>query len=108
MGVLADESADANIVATDIVSQCEHGFDSPGWLVTTSRALAEEVMTLIPKLIEELPKDTAAGVSWRDYGEVILCETREEAVKVSDEYAAEHLQVLCSDLEWWHTRLGNY
>ncbi|MGE0358123.1 MAG: histidinol dehydrogenase [Burkholderiales bacterium] len=110
VAVIADETADAAIVATDLVGQAEHGHESPAWLFTTSRALAEEVMRRVPALVEALPptaKD-AAGAAWRDYGEVILCDTREEMAEVSDRYASEHLEVHAADLDWWLSRLTCY
>lgn len=110
VAVIADDSADALIVATDLVGQAEHGHESPAWLMTSSRRIADEVQRLMPSLIDALPATArdAATAAWRDYGEVILCDTREELVKVSDEYACEHLEVHCSDLEWWHENLTNY
>ncbi len=110
VAVLADDSADALIVATDLVGQAEHGHESPAWLITNSRRIADEVSALMPKLIQTLPPTArdAAGAAWRDYGEVVLCETREEMVQVSDEYACEHLEVHCADLDWWHQKLTNY
>lgn len=110
VAVIADESADAALVATDLVGQAEHGHESPAWLFTTSRALAEQVMTRVPALIAALP-DTArdaAGSAWRDYGEVILCATREEVAQVSDRYASEHLEVHARDLDWWLANLTCY
>ncbi len=110
VAVLADETADPMMVAVDLVGQAEHGHESPAWLFTSSRKLAEEVMALTPKLISELPPTArdAATAAWRDYGEVILCDTREELVEVSDRYASEHLEVHCSDLDWWLENLTNY
>ena len=110
VAIIADETADARIVAIDLVGQAEHGFDSPAWLVCTDAALAKEVLQLVPALIDDLP-DTAkqaATAAWRDYGEVVLCDTREEAASVSDEYAAEHLEVHAKELPWWQQRLKNY
>ncbi len=108
--VIADETADAEIVATDLVSQAEHGPNSPAWLVTTSRELAEAVMALMPGLIEDLPgpNQGAARTAWADYGEVVLAESREEAAAVSDGYAPEHLEVQAADPDWWLKRLRNY
>jgi sulfopropanediol 3-dehydrogenase len=110
VAVIADESADPLIVATDLVGQAEHGHESPAWLITSSRRIAEEVSALMPKLIEALPPTArdAAGAAWRDYGEVVLCDTRAEMVEVSDRYACEHLEVHCADLDWWHANLTNY
>ncbi len=108
--VIADDSADAHIVAVDLVSQAEHGINSPVWLFSTSRRVADEVLEWMPKLIDDLPPSAkqAATAAWRDYGEVVLCDTREEVVTVSDKYGAEHLQVLADDLDWWHANLSTY
>jgi sulfopropanediol 3-dehydrogenase len=110
VAVIADDSADPAIVASDLVGQAEHGHESPAWLFTTSRALAEEVMRLMPVLIETLPPIArdAAGAAWRDYGEVIVCDTREELAAVSDKYASEHLEVHTRDLDWWLANLTCY
>jgi sulfopropanediol 3-dehydrogenase len=110
IAVIADETADPHVVAVDLVGQAEHGHESPAWLFTTSRELAERVMQAMPALIDDLPPTArdAAGAAWRDYGEVVLCGTREEVVAVSDRYAAEHLQVQTSDLDWWLENLTNY
>ena len=108
--VLADKSADPHIVATDLVSQAEHGYNSPVWLVTDSNDLAEDVMNRIPKLINDLPdlnRDNALA-AWRDYAEVIVCADREEMAATSDEYAPEHLTVQAEDLDWWRGRLSCY
>ncbi len=108
--IIADETADPDIVAADLVGQAEHGFDSPVWLITTSRTLGEAVIARVPALIEALPDlaRAAATVAWRDYAEVVVCDSREEAVAVSDRYACEHLQVLAQDLDWWLDKLTNY
>ncbi|AEG93829.1 histidinol dehydrogenase [Ramlibacter tataouinensis] len=108
--IIADGGADPAIVTADLVGQAEHGPDSPVWLITTSRTLGEEVMRRAPEVIAALPElaRDAATAAWRDYAEVVLCGTREEAVEVSDRYACEHLQVMASDLDWWLDRLTNY
>lgn len=110
VAVIADAAADPLIVATDLVGQAEHGHESPAWLITNSRSLADEVIRLMPQLIDALPPTArdAAGAAWRDYGEIVLCDTREEMVRVSDDYASEHLEVHCADLGWWHENLTNY
>jgi sulfopropanediol 3-dehydrogenase len=108
--ILADASADAEIVAADLVGQAEHGYNSPVWLVTDDRSLAEQVMARVPELIDTLPevnRDNAAA-AWRDYAEVILCADREEMAATSDEYAPEHLTVQAQDLDWWLSRLSCY
>ena len=110
VAVIADETADAEVVAIDLVGQLEHGHESPGWLFTTSKKLAEKVMKLVPQYIEKLPptaKD-AAYCAWRDYGEVILCDSREEVIQISDEYSSEHLEVHCQNLDWWLDNLTCY
>lgn len=108
--ILADNTADPHIVATDLVSQAEHGYNSPVWLVTDDRALAEDVMARVPVLIEDLPRVNRenAAAAWRDYAEVILCEDREDMAACSDEYAPEHLTVQAEDLPWWLDRLSCY
>ncbi|MBM1555522.1 histidinol dehydrogenase [Sulfitobacter mediterraneus] len=108
--ILADASADAHIVATDLVSQAEHGYNSPVWLVTDDRKLADNVMAMVPGMIDDLPpvnRDSALA-AWRDYAEVVLCADREEMASVSDIYAPEHLTVQAEDLPWWLNRLTSY
>lgn len=108
--ILADNTADAHIVATDLVSQAEHGYNSPVWLITDDRALAEKVMELVPGLIDDLPDTNRenAFAAWRDYAEVIVCEDRVDMAKCSDEYAPEHLTVQAEDLDWWLENLTCY
>ncbi|WP_425044231.1 histidinol dehydrogenase [Primorskyibacter sp. S87] len=108
--ILADQQADPFIVATDLVSQAEHGYNSPVWLVTDHRPLAEEVLRLVPGLIADLPELNRenAAAAWRDYAEVILCSDREDMAATSDEYAPEHLTVQAADLDWWLSRLTCY
>ena len=108
--ILADGSADADIVAADLVGQAEHGYNSPVWLVTDHRPLAEAVMEKVPGLIETLPDTNRenATAAWRDYAEVVLCGTREEMAATSDDYAPEHLTVQAKDTAWWRDRLKCY
>jgi sulfopropanediol 3-dehydrogenase len=110
IAVIADATADAEIVAADLVGQAEHGHESPAWLIALDRALAKRVMARVPALIAALPPTArdAASAAWHDYGEVVLCDSREEAAQVSDGYASEHLEVHCADLDWWRRRLLNY
>ena len=110
VAVIADDSADPEIVASDIVGQAEHGHESPAWLFTTSENLARAVMKRVPELIATLPPIArdAAGCAWRDYGEVMLCDTREEMAALSDRYASEHLEVHTRDLDWWLANLTCY
>jgi sulfopropanediol 3-dehydrogenase len=108
--ILADETADPHIVAWDLVGQAEHGYNSPVWLATTHRPLAEKVMDLVPQLIGTLPEVNAqnATAAWRDYAEVIVCDDREAVATESDRIAPEHLTVMAADLDWWLGRLTNY
>ncbi len=108
--VIADDTADPVIVTADLIGQAEHGPDSPVWLFTSSRRVGEAVIALAPAAIEALPElaRAAARAAWRDHAEVLLCDTREELVEVSDRYACEHLQVMAADLDWWLATLRNY
>ena len=110
IGIIADESADPEIVAYDLVGQAEHGYNSPAWLFTTSEKLANDVMKIVPQLIEDLPElpRTSAEAAWKDYGEVVLCNTDEEMAKISDEYAPEHLELQTKNDKWFHDKLKNY
>jgi len=106
--IIADKTADYMTVAIDLVSQAEHGYDSPVWLFTDSRALGEKVLEVMPKIIADMPNPEVPESSWRDYGEIILCESREELCRVNDQYAAEHVQVIAEDLDWWVANLTSY
>lgn len=108
--IIADETADPDIVAADLVGQAEHGYNSPAWLIALDKGLAEKVLELVPPLIDALPEENArnARAAWADYGEVVLASDRASAVKKSDEYAAEHLEIHCADLDWWLKSLRNY
>ena len=108
--VLADATADSMIVAVDLVSQAEHGYNSPVWLVTDDEILARNVMDIVPDLIADLPELNRqnAEAAWPDYAEVIVCADREEMAACSDDYASEHLTVQAGDLDWWLGRLLCY
>lgn len=107
-GVLADASADPFRVATDLVGQAEHGPTSKVVLFSTSRAVAEEVRDLVPRLCADLGPESAAGAAWRDFGEVLFCRDREVAAAASDDYALEHLQVMTGCDDWYLERLRDY
>ncbi len=108
--VIADETADPDVVTWDLVGQAEHGYNSPAWLITLDRSLADKVLERAPRFLAELPdlNRENATAAWRDYGEIICVDSRKEAVAVSDRYAPEHLEVHCADLDWWLASLRNY
>ncbi len=108
--ILADETADPHIVAWDLVGQAEHGYNSPVWLATTHRPLAEEVMALVPGYIDTLPELNRenATAAWRDMAEVMIVSDREGLAQVADEIAPEHLHVQAADLDWFLNRLRCY
>lgn len=106
--IIADDSADPMTIAVDLVSQAEHGYDSPVWLFTTSRRIGEKVAELMPKVAADMPNQEVVQSAWDVHGEIIFCESREECVRVSDEYASEHLQILAEDTDWWRDNLKNY
>ena len=106
--VIADETVDAEMCATDLLGQAEHGPDSPAILITTSRKLAEETMREVDRLLEILPTAPIARVAWENWGEVILCADEEEMAQVSDHIANEHVQVMTRDPDWFLHRLVNY
>lgn len=106
--VIADASADPMTVAIDLAGQAEHGTNSPVWLFTTSRDLAEAVNRIMPKLAKDFPSGDVIAAAWENHGEIVLCDNREEVCEVSDRYASEHLQVIAEDLNWWKDRLTNY
>lgn len=106
--IIADETADPMTIAVDLVSQAEHGTNSPVWLFTTSREIGEKVLDIMPHVIADMPNADVCEAAWRDHGVIVLGDTREEIVRVSDEYACEHLQVMAQHLEWWKDNLNNY
>ncbi len=106
--VIADDTADAEMVAVDLLGQAEHGPTSPATLITTSRALAAALPAEIERQLKVLPTADVAGVAWRDYGEIILVDSTEEAVREADRIAAEHVEVLTRDPRWFLERMKNY
>lgn len=106
--VVADKTANPMFVAVDLVSQAEHGYESPVWLVTDHEPLAQQVLKLVPKIIDDLPQPEVATAAWRDFGEVVLCADRNEMLDVADQYACEHTHVMATDLDWWRLHLRNY
>jgi sulfopropanediol 3-dehydrogenase len=106
--VVADETADAEMVATDLLGQAEHGPTSPAILVTTSETLAAETLVEIERQLKVLPTADIASVSWRDYGEIILVDSREEAVREADRIASEHVEILTADPDYFLHHMTNY
>ena len=106
--VIADETVDGEMCATDLLGQAEHGYNSPAVLVTNSRKLANETIDWIARLLEKLPTADTAAVSWKDYGEVILCDTYEEMLAVADDIASEHVQVMTDRDDWFLDNMTCY
>lgn len=107
--LIADESADCTLLAYDLLGQAEHGVDSPAVLVTLSREIGEQTIKEVEEILAGgYPTAEVAAKSWRDFGAVVYCESREAAAAFSDQMAPEHLEVHAQDLLWWHDRLRNY
>jgi sulfopropanediol 3-dehydrogenase len=106
--VIADDTVDAEICATDLLGQAEHGYNSPAVLVTNSRKLAEATLKEIDRLLEILPTRDTASVSWRDYGEVILCADHDEMLAVANDIASEHVQVMTDRDDWYLEHMTCY
>jgi sulfopropanediol 3-dehydrogenase len=106
--VIADETVDAEMCATDLLGQAEHGYNSPAVLVTNSRSLAEGTLAEIDRILKILPTAETATASWRDYGEVILCDTYEEMLQVAEDIASEHVQVMTDRDDWFLENLRSY
>ena len=107
--VIADETAaDAEICATDLLGQAEHGYNSPACLITNSRRLAEATLAEVDRLLEILPTADTAAVSWRDYGEVILCDSHDEMLTVANDMAYEHVQVMTDRDDWYLAGMHSY
>ena len=106
--VIADDTVDAEICATDLLGQAEHGYNSPAVLVTNSKKLAENTLTEIDRILEILPTAETAKKSWEDYGEVILCDNYEEMLEVSNDIASEHVQVMTDRDDWFLEKMKSY
>ena len=106
--LIVDETVDAELCATDLLGQAEHGLDSPASLVTNSRRLAEETLSEVERLLEILPTAETASASWRDYGSVILCGTYEEMLQAAEGIASEHVQVMTDRDDWFLERMTSY
>lgn len=106
--VIADETCDVEMAATDLLGQAEHGFNSPSVLLTTSAELAEGLPAEIERQLETLETADIAGISWRDYGQIILCNSDAEMVQVANEMAFEHVEVITKDVDYFLNNMKNY
>ena len=106
--VIADDSVDAEICAVDLLGQAEHGPTSPAVLLTTSATLAQATLVEVERQLQRLPTASIAGAAWKDYGQVIVCDDDEEMVRVADEIASEHVQVMTRDPDYFLNRMTNY
>ena len=106
--VIADDTVDAELCATDLLGQAEHGYDSPAFLVTNNKKLAEDTLSEIDRILKILPTANTASVSWKDYGEVILCGSYEEMLNVANDIASEHVQVMTNRDDWFLANMHSY
>jgi len=106
--IIADETVDGELCATDLLGQAEHGYDSPAILLTISKKLAEETLNEVERILKILPTADTAAVSWRDYGEVILCESYDEMLKTANDIASEHVQVMTDRDDWFLENMTSY
>ena len=106
--VIADETVDAELCATDLLGQAEHGYNSPAVLVTNSQKLADETLNEIDRILAILPTADTAGVSWKEYGEVVVCDTYDEMLLVANEIASEHVQVMTDRDDWFLENMHSY
>ena len=106
--VIADETVDAEMCATDLLGQAEHGYNSPACLITNSESLANDTIKEIERLLKILPTSDTASASWRDYGDIVLCDTHEEMLSVANEMAYEHVQVMTDRDDWYLEHMHSY
>jgi len=106
--IIADSNADPTSIAIDLISQAEHGPDSPVWLIVDDRKLGNQVMKLVKHIASGMPNAEMIDHAWQHHAEIVLCSDRSEMVEISDHYAPEHLQILAADLDWWRENLANY
>jgi sulfopropanediol 3-dehydrogenase len=106
--LIADDTVDAELVATDLLGQAEHGYNSPACLITTSRRLAEGTLAEVQRLLAILPTAETAAISWRDYGDVILCDSHDEMLHVANDMAYEHVQVMTDRDDWYLEHMHSY
>ena len=106
--VIADQTVDAEMCATDLLGQAEHGYNSPACLITNSESLANETIKEIERLLKILPTSDTASASWKDYGDIVLCDTHEEMLSVANEMAYEHVQVMTDRDDWYLEHMHSY
>jgi sulfopropanediol 3-dehydrogenase len=106
--VIADDSVDPEICATDLLGQAEHGYNSPACLITNSRSLAENTITEIDRLLKILPTRETASASWKDYGDIILCDNHDEMLSVANDLAYEHVQIMTDRDDWYLEKMHSY
>ncbi|MBN8532477.1 MAG: histidinol dehydrogenase [Rhizobiales bacterium] len=106
--LIADETVDAELCATDLLGQAEHGYNSPACLITNSRRLAEGTIREVERLLKILPTAETAAISWRDYGDVVLCDTHDEMLQVANDMAYEHVQVMTDRDDWYLANMHSY
>ena len=106
--IIADETVDAEMCATDLLGQAEHGYNSPACLITNSESLANETSKEIERLLKILPTSDTASASWRDYGDIVLCDTHQEMLSVANEMAYEHVQVMTDRDDWYLEHMHSY
>ena len=106
--VIADDSVDPEMCATDLLGQAEHGYNSPACLITNSESLANDTIKEIERLLKILPTSETASASWRDYGDIVLCDTHEEMLSVANEMAYEHVQVMTDRDDWYLEHMHSY
>jgi sulfopropanediol 3-dehydrogenase len=106
--VICDDTVDAELVAVDLLGQAEHGPTSPAYCITRSKSIAAELPAAIEKVLARLDTRDVAAVSWRDYGEIILCDTQEEMLAEAERLCSEHVQVMTEDPDWFLQRMTRY
>ena len=106
--VIADETVDAELCATDLLGQAEHGYNSPAVLVTNSQKLADDTLSEIDRILTILPTADTAGVSWEEYGEIVVCDTYDEMLEVANNIASEHVQVMTDRDDWFLDKMHSY
>ena len=106
--VIADQTVDAEMCATDLLGQAEHGYNSPACLITNSESLANDTIKEVERLLKILPTSDTASASWRDYGDIVLCDTHEEMLSVANEMAYEHVQVMTDRDDWYLEHMHSY